>query len=166
MNKKVLLATAMIVPSLAVGGLWVYQASLFENSISQQVSEMQETLKTYGVIFHYDDLRVSPYLFKAHLVNPTVSGTMRKLSENLKGVKNFEGLEKLDSLEGTFSVKGAMTACFSPIFNTVTLKADGESHLSVQGPLEFDLAMPKPEEANFVIQRKDYDLFGKNPFYL
>lgn len=164
MNKKVLLATAIIVPSLAVGGLWVYQASLFENSISQQVSQIQETLKSYDISLRYDDLRVSRYLFRAHLVNPTISGTMGKLSENLKGVKGLEDLAKLEGLEGTILVKGEMTACFSPIANAVTIKTDGESHLSVQGPVEFNLSMPKPKESIFVIQRKDYDIFGTKPF--
>lgn len=164
MNKKLLIATAIIVPSLAVGGLWVYQASLFENSISQQLSQAQETLKTYGVSFRYDDLRVSRYLFQAHLINPTVSGTVPKLGEILKDVKGFEGIEKLEGLEGTVLIKGEMTACFSPISNTVTVKTDGDSHFTVQGPLEFNLSMPKPKDASFVIQRKDYDFFGKNPF--
>jgi len=164
MNKKLLIATAIIVPSLAVGGLWVYQASLFENSISQQLSQAQETLKTYGISFRYDDLRVSRYLFQAHLVNPTVSGTVPKLGEILKDIKGFEGIEKLEGLEGTVLIKGEMTACFSPISNTVTVKTDGDSHFTVQGPLEFNLSMPKPKDASFVIQRKNYDFFGKNPF--
>lgn len=161
MNKKLLLATAIIVPSFAVGGLWVYEASLFEKSISQQVSQAQDTLKSsYGIWLQYDDLHVSPYLFKAHLTNPKVS----RLSENLKSIKDFEYLEKLAGLHGTLLVKGEVTACFSPISNTITIKTDGETQLNVKGPVKFNITMPKPQESSFVIQRKDYDFFGKNPF--
>jgi hypothetical protein len=45
MNKKLLLATAIIVPSLAVGGLWHYQASLFEKSVTQQVTKGAALIK-------------------------------------------------------------------------------------------------------------------------
>lgn len=164
MNKKILFTTAIMLPSLAVGGLWVYQAHLFENSISHQVSQLQETLKDYGVSFRYDGLRVSPYLFQAHLVNPTISGTVPKSIESLKGLADPEILQALQGLEGTVVVKGEMTACFSPIANTVTITTGGDTHLSVQGPLEFTITVPKFKEGSFVIQRKDYDLFGKNSF--
>lgn len=164
MNKKLLLATAIIVPSLAIGGLWVYEASLFEKSISQQVSQAQDTLKSYGISLEYDDLHVSPYLFKAHLTNPKVSGALDRLSENLKSIKGFEDIEKLVGLNGTLLVKGEVAACFSPISNTIKIETDGDSQLSVQGPVEFNITMPKPQESSFVIQRKDYDFFGKNPF--
>lgn len=164
MNKKLLLATAIIVPSFAVGGLWVYEASLFEKSISQQVSQAQDTLKSYGISLQYDDLHVSPYLFKAHLTNPKVSGALDRLSENLKSIKGFEDIEKLVGLNGTLLVKGEVTACFSPISNTIKIETDGDSQLSVQGPVEFNITMPKSQESSFVIQRKDYDFFGKNPF--
>ncbi|MGV8947817.1 MAG: hypothetical protein ACOH2E_00385 [Candidatus Paracaedibacter sp.] len=164
MNKKILLTAAIVIPSLAIGGLWLYQASQFEKSISQQVSLMQETLKTYGISFQYDDLHVSRYLFKAHLVNPKISGALDRLSENMKSVKALEGIEKLADLKGELLVKGEIAACFSPISNVVTIKADGETQLNVQGPVEFNLTMPKPKESSFVIQRKDYDFSGKNPF--
>lgn len=161
MNKKILLASAIIFPSLAAGGLWIYQASLFENSITHQISEMQETLKAYDVSFRYEALRVSRYLFKAHLVNPTISFTMPKFPE---GPKGLEILETLEGLQGTALVKGEIIASFSPIMNTVTLKTDGECHLNVQGPLDLIIDLPKPKESCLVIQRKEYDLFGKNAF--
>ena len=164
MNKKILLTAAMVIPSLAIGGLWIYQASQFEKSISQQVSLMQETLKAYGISFQYDDSHVSRYLFKAHFINPKISGALDRLSESLKSMKGFEDIEKLASLNGTLLIKGQIAASFSPLSNTVMIKTDGDTQLSVQGPIEFNLTMPKPKESSFVIQRKDYDFSGNNPF--
>ncbi len=164
MNKKLLLATAIIVPSLVVGGSWIYQASLFEESITQQLTNIQESLKTYDVALAYDALRVSKYLFKAHLVNPTISGTMPDLREHLKDIEGLETLGALQGLKGTILVKGEIMACFSPIANAVTIKTDGDSQLNVEGPLELMIVMPKSKESSFVIQRKEYDFFGKNQF--
>jgi|GEM_PF-3549312 len=164
MNKKILLATAILAPSLAIGGLWVYQAHLFEKSISHQVSQLQETLNGYGVSFRYDKLRVSRYLFQAHLVNPTISGIVSKSIESLKSLINPEIFQELQDLEGTIATKGEMTASFSPLANTVTIKTEGDTRLDVQGPLEFNIVVPKLKEGSFVIQRNDYDFFGRNSF--
>lgn len=164
MNKKLRLATAIIVPSLSVGGFWIYQASLFEKSIAQQFTDMQESLKAYDVSLAYDAFRISKYLFKAHLVNPTISGTMPNLKEYLKDVESLEILGALRGLKGTLLVKGEITACYSPIANAVTIQAKGDSQLDIDGPLEAMFVMPQPKESSFVIQRKDYDFFGKNPF--
>lgn len=155
MRKKLLLASTIIVPVLAIGGLWVYQVNRFENSVHQQLSTMQEFLNAHGVSFTYDALKISRFCFKVHLINPKVSGRLPKISDELKD---------LEGLKGTYFVKGEIVGSFSPLMNTVTLVSIGGTHLNVEGSVELDMLIPESKESKVIIQRKEYDLFGKNSF--
>lgn len=157
MKKKLFLTFAFVVTTLAVGGLWVYQATIFEKSIAKQLDTMQESLKTYGVSFTYDSLWVSRFFFQAHFVNPKITGTVPQTTEDFK---DFEGLK------GDYYLEGEVVASFAPLSNSIILEVLGEQHINIkaQDRFEFDLRVPQPEKYQMVIQRNEYDIFGKSPF--
>lgn len=152
MNKKLLLASVVIVPIFAVGGFWIYQASRFDDSLKQQLALMQDTLKAQGVSFTYDEIKVSKLSFTAHLTNPKITGILPQLSEDVKNVK------------GSALVEGEIIACFSPLANSVSVKQVGVSHFKAEGPIELDVSFPRTSNSNIIVKRKEYDFFGKNPF--
>lgn len=153
MKKKLFIASFILVPVLAVGTCWQYQADYFDKSIKQQVIDLQENFKEKGVSFTYDAIKVSRLWFKVHLVNPVVSGTLSNLPAEMKD---------LEGLKGTYSIK-EVVGSFSPFTNALTFTC-GDSHIKIDGPAELDMYAPESKGSKIVIKRKDYDFFGKNSF--
>ncbi|MBM3467843.1 MAG: hypothetical protein FJX71_00230 [Alphaproteobacteria bacterium] len=159
MSKKLLLVSVVLVPAIVGGVIWYNQANEFEKSMRGEVARLQESLKIQGVSFTCEDLKISKLFFKAHLVNPVISLNIPfPLAE--KDSKNKEN----SSFTGKVSINGEVSACYSPFMNTVTFEVPGQLHFKTEEPFGFDLALPESNDSKIIIKRREYDLWGKNPF--
>lgn len=163
MKKKFVFSIALGLPLFAVGGLWFYQGMLFEKEMNREVTQTKAFLKTIGVSFDYDEFKVSKFQFKAHLVNPHITGEISKVPEIQQLLKQQEGFESLADLSGSLSIKGEVSASFSLLANTVSFTTQGDWEMKFQGPVEFEFTAPR-DHSIISIKRRNYDFFGKYPF--